>query len=293
MTGLGVTAAGQPRAACPDQNHGNSQPPRPTPARPSHDDIPNLSGHDKTSPLSDRFHECGSPVTDYRTLTGTAVAAHAGAVVPYTRAGGIPIGRAKGVPLTVASQKGELRDGLRATRRGVLLGAGLAGLGGALAGCSTAAVPFDASESGVAEQDGPAASAMASPRPASTQPASTQPASTQPASTGPGPDKKDTGGTKVTGTVLGTAGEIPVGGGKIFTAAKVVVTQPVRGEYRAFSAVCTHVGCILDEVADGTIDCPCHGSEFTITTGAVVTGPAPKPLPKKRIKIVDGQVVLL
>ena len=175
----------------------------------------------------------------------------------------------------------------------MLLGAGLAGLGGALAGCSTAAVPFDASESGVAEQDGPAASAMASPRPASTQPASTQPASTQPASTGPGPDKKDTGGTKVTGTVLGTAGEIPVGGGKIFTAAKVVVTQPVRGEYRAFSAVCTHVGCILDEVADGTIDCPCHGSEFTITTGAVVTGPAPKPLPKKRIKIVDGQVVLL
>ena len=170
----------------------------------------------------------------------------------------------------------------------MLLGAGLAGLGGALAGCSTAAVPFDASESGVAEQDGPAASAMASPRPASTQPASTQPAST-----GPGPDKKDTGGTKVTGTVLGTAGEIPVGGGKIFTAAKVVVTQPVRGEYRAFSAVCTHVGCILDEVADGTIDCPCHGSEFTITTGAVVTGPAPKPLPKKRIKIVDGQVVLL
>jgi Rieske Fe-S protein len=97
----------------------------------------------------------------------------------------------------------------------------------------------------------------------------------------------------VAGTVLGTAAEIPVGGGKIFTAAKVVVTQPARGQYRAFSAVCTHAGCILDEVADGTIDCPCHGSEFTITTGAVVTGPAPKPLPKKQVNIVDGQVVLV
>ena len=44
---------------------------------------------------------------------------------------------------------------------------------------------------------------------------------------------------------------------------------------------------------ESTIDCPCHGSEFTVTTGAVVTGPAPAPLPKKQIKIVDGKVVLL
>ena len=93
--------------------------------------------------------------------------------------------------------------------------------------------------------------------------------------------------------MLGAASEIPVGGGKIYTAAKVVVTQPARGQYKAFSAVCTHVGCIMSEVANGTIDCPCHGSEFKITTGAVVTGPAPAPLPQKQIKIVDGQVVLL
>jgi len=102
--------------------------------------------------------------------------------------------------------------------------------------------------------------------------------------------KKD---AKLTGIVLGAASEIPVGGGKIYTAAKVVVTQPTRGQYKAFSAVCTHVGCIMSEVANGTIDCPCHGSEFKITTGAVVTGPAPAPLPKKQIKIVNGQVVLL
>jgi nitrite reductase/ring-hydroxylating ferredoxin subunit len=169
------------------------------------------------------------------------------------------------------------RDEPRPARRGVLLGAGLAGLGGlggALAGCSAAAVPYGANEAGVVESTGPTPSAIAQP------------------STGGMPD----GGSRaarVTGTVLAAASQIPVGGGKIFTAERVVVTQPARGTYRAFSAVCTHVGCILSTVSDGTIDCPCHGSEFTITNGAVVTGPARLPLPRKRIEIVDGKVVLL
>lgn len=195
----------------------------------------------------------------------------------------------------------------RPSRRGVLLGVGLAGLGGALAGCSTAAVPYDANEAGVVEHDSPAASPMAtaagpmaaspasaSPQPASPKPASPKPASPKPASSAEGGEpKKGAMGPKVSGIVLGTASEIPVGGGKIFAAAKVVVTQPARGQYKGFSAVCTHVGCILSEVADGTIDCPCHGSEFKITNGAVVTGPAPRPLPAKQIEVVDGKVVLL
>ncbi len=92
--------------------------------------------------------------------------------------------------------------------------------------------------------------------------------------------------------MLGAASEIPVGGGKIYTSAKVVVTQPTSGQYKAFSAVCTHVGCIMSEVANGTIDCPCHGSEFKITNGAVVAGPAPRPLPAKQIAVVDGKVML-
>ncbi len=197
----------------------------------------------------------------------------------------------------------EPQDKQCATRRGVLLGAGLAGLGAVLAGCSTAAVPYDANEAGVVEPGTPAASAMATaagPMPASPMPASPMPASTKAkpahrrkAATEPSPAKKDAMGATATGTVLAAASEIPVGGGKIFTAAKVVVTQPVSGQYLGFSAVCTHVGCILNEVADGTIDCPCHGSEFKITTGAVVTGPAPSPLPRKPIKVVDGQVILV
>lgn len=187
----------------------------------------------------------------------------------------------------------------RPTRRGVLLGVGLAGLGGALAGCSTAAVPYDANEAGVVE--GATASPMASSAPpgaasmqgsGSMQNSGGMQGTPEPSRAAKAKPKKDTTGAKLTGAVLGAASEIPVGGGKIYTAAKVVVTQPTRGKYNGFSAVCTHVGCIMSEVVNGTIDCPCHGAQFKITTGAVVTGPAPKPLPKKQIKVVDGKVLL-
>jgi Rieske Fe-S protein len=192
----------------------------------------------------------------------------------------------------------------RPTRRGVLLGVGLAGLTGVLAGCSTAAVAYDANEAGVppnrpAQDAMPSSPAPASPVPASpASPAPASPAPASPAPAGSEPATKSEPAKKKakpmhTGTVLGAASDIPVGGGAIYTAAKVVVTQPASGQYKAFSAVCTHVGCLVNKVANGTIDCPCHGSEFRATTGAVVTGPAPSPLPAKQIKIVDGQVVLL
>lgn len=86
---------------------------------------------------------------------------------------------------------------------------------------------------------------------------------------------------------------IPVGGGKIFADQKVVVTQPTSGEFKAFSAVCTHQMCILAEVADGVIKCSgCHLSEFDITTGAVKKGPATKPLPEKSVAVSgDGITV--
>lgn len=88
---------------------------------------------------------------------------------------------------------------------------------------------------------------------------------------------------------LAKKADIPVGGGKIFDSAKVVITQPTAGEYKAFSAVCTHQGCTVSGVADGTINCACHGSKFDIATGDVKSGPATSGLPTKSVTVgADG-----
>jgi Rieske Fe-S protein len=78
---------------------------------------------------------------------------------------------------------------------------------------------------------------------------------------------------------------IPVGGGKVFPDQQVVVTQPSAGSFKAFSAVCTHAGCVVAEVSQGAIHCPCHGSAFDAATGAVRQGPATQPLPEKTVTV--------
>jgi Rieske Fe-S protein len=152
----------------------------------------------------------------------------------------------------------------RATRRGVLAGVGLVGLAGAVSACSS----------------GGSSSSSAGAGSASTAPASAP--SSAPASAGTGSGAN----------ALATTSEIPVGSGKIFTAQKVVVTQPASGDFKAFSAVCTHMGCIVSQISDGTIDCPCHGSQYSIKDGAVVAGPAPSPLPAEAIKLSGTSIIL-
>ncbi|WP_241564217.1 Rieske (2Fe-2S) protein [Nonomuraea polychroma] len=94
------------------------------------------------------------------------------------------------------------------------------------------------------------------------------------------------------GGALTTTADIPVGGGTIFKEQKIVITQPTSGEFKAFSAVCTHSGCTVGSVADGQIVCPCHNSKFNITDGAVTAGPADKPLPAQQIKVDGDQITL-
>ncbi|MCT9088455.1 Rieske (2Fe-2S) protein [Streptomyces sp. ASQP_92] len=100
------------------------------------------------------------------------------------------------------------------------------------------------------------------------------------------------GGGKDTKGVLGKTSDIPQGGGKIFAEQGVVVTQPAAGRFKAFSAKCTHQGCAVSSVTDGTINCPCHGSKFDVADGSVKAGPAPAPLPAAAISVEGGSIRL-
>ena len=92
-------------------------------------------------------------------------------------------------------------------------------------------------------------------------------------------------------SVLAATADIPVGGGKVLADKKIVITQPKAGSFDAFTAVCTHQGCIVGTVAGGTINCPCHGSKFSIANGSVVNGPASSPLAPVSIKVQGTSIV--
>jgi nitrite reductase/ring-hydroxylating ferredoxin subunit len=155
-----------------------------------------------------------------------------------------------------------------ATRRGMLAGVGLVGLASAITACgagassSTPAAGSAATTAGGAGTAAPAGSAAGG------------------------------GGSAAAASALAATSKIPVGSGMIFPGPQVVVTQPTAGDFKAFSAVCTHMGCIVNQISNGTIDCPCHGSQYSITTGDVVSGPAPRPLPAKQIKVSGDSIFL-
>ncbi|MFH7596262.1 Rieske (2Fe-2S) protein [Streptomyces racemochromogenes] len=90
---------------------------------------------------------------------------------------------------------------------------------------------------------------------------------------------------------LGAATEVPVGGSKLFREHKLVVSCPAEGQYKAFSATCTHAGCVLDKIDKGEGNCPCHGSRFDVTTGKVLRGPASDPLPAVPVKAENGRLI--
>jgi nitrite reductase/ring-hydroxylating ferredoxin subunit len=94
------------------------------------------------------------------------------------------------------------------------------------------------------------------------------------------------------GTELAKTSDIPVGGGKIFKDEKVVVTQPKEGEFKAFTNICTHQQCPVANVSDGTINCTCHGSKFSITDGSVENPPATEPLAEKKITVKGDSIQL-
>jgi Rieske Fe-S protein len=151
-----------------------------------------------------------------------------------------------------------------ANRRTILLGVGAAGVTAAVAACSGGS---DSAEPGGSES-----------------PTGGSPTGGSPTSPTPG----ETGGT---GGALGKVSDVPVGGGVVLADQKVVLTQPAKGEVKAFTAVCTHQGCTVGDVSNGTINCPCHKSKFSAADGSVKQGPATKPLAEIKVQVEGDEIV--
>src|SRR3954452_11060068 len=139
-------------------------------------------------------------------------------------------------------------------RQQVIRGAGLVLTAGALAACG---------DGGDKPADNPAASSEAVTPPPSAEAA---------------------------GITIAKTADVPVGSGVIVD--DVVVTQPTAGVFKGFSSSCTHKGCAVNKVAEGTIDCPCHGSKFNLD-GTVAKGPATKPLESKAVSVQGDSIVLV
>lgn len=106
--------------------------------------------------------------------------------------------------------------------------------------------------------------------------------------------EKPSTGSSVSGTPeeLAKLADIPVGGciSATLNGNPILISQPSDGAVVAFSAICTHQGCVVKPAKD-EFDCPCHGSRYNFETGAVLDGPAPKPLPKVEVAVAGAAVV--
>ena len=146
------------------------------------------------------------------------------------------------------------------SRRALLAGAGVT-CAAILTGCTT----YDANNGGFTPATSSAATSAGGSAPAAGGSAA--------------------GSSAPAATALATTSQVPDGGGKIIDGPNIVITQPEAGSFKAFTAVCTHQGCIVSTVSGGTINCPCHGSKFSIKDGSVVNGPATSPLAPIAIKV--------
>ena len=86
---------------------------------------------------------------------------------------------------------------------------------------------------------------------------------------------------------VGRSGDVAAGSMHVFdaTGAKVCVAN-VNGHLYAFDDTCTHLGCSLGKgkLNDTTVTCPCHGSQFDVTSGAVLHGPARQPVRSRPVQ---------
>jgi cytochrome b6-f complex iron-sulfur subunit len=87
---------------------------------------------------------------------------------------------------------------------------------------------------------------------------------------------------------------VPAGGAHLFRfrGHPAVVLQPSPGRFLAFSAVCTHLGCVVSWRPDEKVFfCPCHAGRFS-EDGEVLGGPPPKPLPRYAVEVGPVEIVI-
>jgi Rieske Fe-S protein len=167
------------------------------------------------------------------------------------------------------------------TRRSVVAAAGGTGLAAVLTACGSS---DDSSSSSKSADTSTAGAASGSTAPSDTDGDGDGGASSSAPDTSSAP--------AAGGSALAKTSDIPVGGGQVFADRKVVVTQPTAGQFKGFSAVCTHQGCTVASVSGGTINCPCHGSKFHVADGSVAHGPAASPLAQKPVKVSGDEITL-
>lgn len=72
---------------------------------------------------------------------------------------------------------------------------------------------------------------------------------------------------------------LPKDSGMVIENKKMAVYKDDKGKAHKYSAICTHLGCIVSwNELEKSFDCPCHGSRFSGQTGNVINGPANTPL---------------
>ncbi len=103
--------------------------------------------------------------------------------------------------------------------------------------------------------------------------------------------------SEVSGEIfLASIDEIPVGTGKkimVDESLTILVTHTKQDQFRAFSATCTHSGCIVSGVQDGQIACGCHGARFNTDSGEPEQGPAKSPLGKITLEVRGNELYAL
>ena len=123
-----------------------------------------------------------------------------------------------------------------------------------------------------------------------TTPAPSHPA---PSATAANPSKAPA--AQLPGRHIVAAADVPPGRAFRFTDSNgdpAWLLHEPNGDFRAFSAICTHAGCSVG-LSGGEFACPCHGGRFSAADGSVLGGPPPSPLSRLNIRVVDGDVRLV